>query len=318
MSKSIRAAYGEALVKCGGENRNVIALDADVSGSTQSCLFAKAYPDRFFNVGIAEANMTAMAAGFAAAGKIPFVNTFAVFLTSIGLAAARLYGSYSHIPVKLVGAYGGLSDAFDGPSHHALEDIAIMRALPGYEVYVPCDAVQAEWVTRNAVNSPKAMYLRMSRDVFPDIYSAEQTFESGKGQIVREGTDATVIACGLMVGNALKAAKLLERKGVSLRVVDMFCIKPIDRELILRCASQTRAIVSAEEHSVIGGLGSAVAEVLARAGCGVPVRFVGMQDCHGECGPYAELQKKYGLDAQAIAGAVCEALNEEPDPLWKR
>ena len=310
MSKSIRVAYGEALVKCGGERENIVVLDADVSSSTQSCLFAKTYPDRFFNVGIAEANMTAMAAGFAAAGKIPFVNTCAVFLTSIGLAAARLFGSYSHIPIKLVGAYGGLSDAFDGPSHHALEDIAIMRALPGYEVSVPCDAVQAEWVTRNAAVSPRAMYLRMSRDVFPDIYDAEKMFECGKSEVVREGTDATVIACGLMVGNALRAAELLEKKGVSLRVVDMFCIKPIDREMILRCADQTCAIVSAEEHSVIGGLGSAVAEVLAREGRGTPMRLVGMQDCHAECGPYAKLQEKYGLDAQAIADAVCEALEK--------
>lgn len=255
--------------------------------------------------------MTAMAAGFAATGKIPFVNTFAVFLTSIGLAAARLFGSYSHIPIKLVGAYGGLSDAFDGPSHHALEDIAVMRTLPGYEVYVPCDAVQAEWVTRNAAASPKAMYLRMSRDVFPDVYDAGQAFEPGKGQVVREGSDATVIACGLMVGNALKAAESLEKEGISLRVVDMFCIKPLDRALILRCASQTRGIVSAEEHSVIGGLGGAVAEVLAEEGCRVPMRFVGMQDCHGECGPYAELLKKYGLDDQAIADAVREVLGKK-------
>ena len=183
-----------------------------------------------------------------------------------------------------------------------------MRTLPGYEVYVPSDEVQAEWVTRYAASTPKAMYLRMSRDVFPGIYRKGRTFRRGKAQIVRQGTDASVIACGLMVGNALQAAELLEKRGISLRVVDMFCIKPIDREMILRCASQTRAIVSAEEHSVIGGLGGAVAEVLAREGCGVPMRFVGMRDCHAECGPYAELQQRYGLDAQAIADAVCEAL----------
>ncbi len=310
MAKSIRTAYGEALVRCGGENSHIVVLDADVSSSTQSCLFAREYPDRFFNVGIAESNMSAMAAGFASVGKVPFVNTFAVFLTSIGLAAARLFGSYSHLPIKLVGAYGGLSDAFDGPSHHALEDIAVMRTLPGYEVYVPSDEVQAEWVTRYAASTPKAMYLRMSRDVFPGIYRKGRTFRRGKAQIVRQGTDASVIACGLMVGNALQAAELLEKRGISLRVVDMFCIKPIDREMILRCASQTRAIVSAEEHSVIGGLGGAVAEVLAREGCGVPMRFVGMRDCHAECGPYAELQQRYGLDAQAIADAVCEALEK--------
>ncbi|MCI9514024.1 MAG: transketolase family protein [Oscillospiraceae bacterium] len=309
MGKSIRAAYGEALVRCGTENGNIVVLDADVSSSTQSCLFAKAYPQRFFNMGIAEANMTAVAAGLAAAGKIPFVNTFAVFLTSIGLAPARLFGSYSQLPIKLAGAYGGLSDAFDGPSHHALEDIAVMRTLPGFEVYVPCDAVQTEWVTRHAAASPKATYLRLSRDVFPEVYQEGESFESGKGRVVREGTDATVVACGLMVGNALKAAELLAQEGIYLRVVDMFCIKPIDRELILRCAKETRAIVSAEEHSVAGGLGGAVAEVLAQEGAGVPMGFVGMQDCHAESAPYAELQKKYRLDAPAIAQAVREALS---------
>lgn len=308
MGKSIRAAYGEALVLCGKEREDIVVLDADVSSSTQSCLFAKAYPERFFNTGIAEANMTAMAAGLAAAGKIPFVNTFAVFLTSIGLAAARLFGSYAHIPIKLAGAYGGLSDAFDGPSHHALEDIAVMRTLPGYEVYVPCDAVQTAYITRYAASTPQAMYLRLSRDVFPDIYLQDQTFERGKGVVVHQGTDATVIACGLMVGHALQAAELLAERGISLQVVDMFCIKPIDRQLIYRCASQTKAIVTAEEHSVIGGLGSAVAEVLVQEGCGVPMRLVGMQDCHTECGPYAELQRKYGLNPQAIADAVVDAL----------
>ena len=174
---------------------------------------------------------------------------------------------------------------------------------------MPCDAVQTEWVTRHAAASPKATYLRLSRDVFPEVYQEGESFESGKGRVVREGTDATVVACGLMVGNALKAAELLAQEGIYLRVVDMFCIKPIDRELILRCAKETRAIVSAEEHSVAGGLGGAVAEVLAQEGAGVPMGFVGMQDCHAESAPYAELQKKYRLDAPAIAQAVREALS---------
>ena len=308
MSKSIRVAYGEALVEMGKEHQNVVVLDADVSCSTQSAMFGKAYPDRFLNVGIAEANMTAMAAGLASVGKIPFVNTFAVFLTSIGLTPARAFGSYSKLPIKLVGAYGGMSDAFDGPSHHSLEDIAVMRTLPNFEVYVPSDETQTHWVVKHAIESPKPMYLRMSRDAFPDLYTADTKFEAGKGFVVREGKDATIIACGLMVANAMQAAEQLAAEGISVRVVDMFCIKPIDEALIVRCAAETGAIISAEEHNIYGGLGSAVAEVLAKDNCKVPMGFVGVNDCHGECGPYAKLQAKYGLDANAIAAKIRETI----------
>ena len=306
MAKAIREVYGEALVRYGKEDERVVVLDADVSGSTKSSLFGKECPERFYNVGIAEANMTAMAAGFASVGKIPFVNTFAVFLTSLGLTAARAFGSYSKLPIKLVGAYGGLSDSFDGPSHHALEDIAVMRALPNFEVFVPCDAVSANWLVKHAIETQKPMYLRMSRDAFPDIYEEGTEFEAGKGHIVREGSDVTVIACGLMVGNALEAARRLEEKNISVRVVDMFCIKPLDRELIVRCARETGAIVTAEEHSVIGGLGGAVCEVLCQEGAQVPVRMAGVCDTHAECGPYKSLQKKYGLDAEAIADKIMQ------------
>ena len=272
MSVSIRDAYGRALAKY-GERADVVVLDADVAGSTKSCIFAEKFPARHFNVGVAEQNMLGMAAGFASTGKIPFVNTFAVFLTSIGFMAARTLGSYSGLNMKLMGAYGGMSDAFDGPTHHALEDIAIMRTLPGFQVY-----------------------------------REDTVFETGKGMIVREGSVATVIACGLMVGHALEAAKILEKEGISLRVVDMFCIKPIDKELILRCARETDAIVTAEEHSVTGGLGGAVAEVLSAGGCRVVQGFVGMEDTHGECGPYAALQEKYGLTPERIAETVRECI----------
>ncbi|MEA4964668.1 MAG: transketolase C-terminal domain-containing protein [Oscillospiraceae bacterium] len=311
MTKAIREVYGEALVKYGKDNRSVVVLDADVSGSTRSAIFGYACPDRFLNVGIAEANMTAMAAGLASVGKIPFVNTFAVFLTSIGLAPARAFGSYSQIPIKMVGAYGGVSDAFDGPSHHSLEDIATMRALPNFQVFVPCDAVETDWLVRYAIDTPKPMYLRMSRDAFPDVYREGEQFACGKGKVVREGDDVTIIACGLMVGNALAAAELLQQDGISARVVDMFCIKPIDRELIVRCAKETGAIVSAEEHTVLGGLGGAVAEVLCAEDAAVPMQFVGMADCHAECGPYEKLQEKYGLDADTIAAKAKAAVAEK-------
>jgi len=311
MSKAIRDVYGEALAKYGKENPNVVVLDADVSSSTKSAYFAQACPERFINVGIAESNMTAMAAGLASVGKIPFVNTFAVFLTSLGLTAARAFGSYSEIPVKMAGAYGGMSDSYDGPSHHALEDLAIMRALPNFQIFVPCDAVQTDWLVKYAIETPKPIYLRLSRDALPDIYVEGKEFACGKGNVITEGTDVTVIACGLMVNHAQKAAVLLREEGIAVRVVDMFCIKPLDRELIVRCAKETGAIVTAEEHNVIGGLGSAVAEVLAQENCMVPVVFTGVQDRHGECGPYERLQEKYGFDTAAIIENIRCALKRK-------
>ena len=311
MAKAIREVYGEALAKYGKENKDVVVLDADVSSSTKSAIFGKACPDRFFNMGIAEANMVATAAGMASVGKIPFVNTFAVFLTSIGLCLARALGSYSKLPIKMVGAYGGMSDAFDGPSHHSLEDIAIMRSLPNFKVFVASDAAQTDWIVKNAIEDPSPMYLRMSRDVFPDLYQEGETFEEGKGRVVREGTDATVIACGILVSKALEAAEMLAKEGISVRVVDMFCIKPLDKELVVKCAKETGAIVSAEEHSIIGGLGSAVAEALCEAGAQVPMGFVGTNDVHGECGPYNQLLAKYGMDANAVAAKVREAVSRK-------
>ena len=308
MGKAIREAYGEALVKYGKDDSRVVVLDADLSGSTKSNIFQKAVPERFFNVGIAEANMCSIAAGMASSGKIPFVNTFAVFLTTIGLISARALGSYAGLPVKYVGAYSGLSDAFDGPSHHALEDLAIMRALPNFKVFVASDATMTDWLVKNAIDDPSPMYLRMSREVFPDIYSAEESFAEGKGKVIRDGKDATIIACGLMVGNSLAAADMLAKEGIDVRVVDMFCIKPLDKELVCRCAEETGAIISAEEHNIIGGLGGAVAEALCAADVEVPMGFVGVKDCHAECGPYAKLQVKYGLDANAIVGKVKETL----------
>ena len=304
MAKAIRDVYGEALAKYGKENAKVVVLDADVSGSTKSAIFGKACPDRFFNMGIAEANMVAAAGGLASCGKVPFVNTFAVFLTSIGLTAARALGSYSKLPIKMAGAYAGMSDAFDGPSHHALEDIAVMRTLPNFKVFVPSDATMTEWLVKYTIDDPAPTYLRLSRDAFPDLYSADEVFEEGKGKVVREGADATVIACGILVSKALEAAEELAKEGINVRVVDMFSIKPLDKELIAKCAKETGAIVTAEEHNVLGGLGGAVAEALCEAGVQVPMAYVGANDIHGECGPYNQLLAKYGMDAAAIVAKV--------------
>ena len=311
MAKAIRDAYGEALAAYGAHDPRVVVLDADVSSSTKSAVFEAACPERFFNVGIAEANMTAMAAGLAAVGKIPFVNTFAVFLTSIGLAPARLYGSYAGLPIKLAGAYGGLSDSFDGPSHHSLEDLAVMRALPNFKVFVASDEVQTAWLVKNAIETPSPMYLRLSREVFPRIYSWDESFKEGEGKVLREGTDAAVLACGLMAANALQAAERLEKEGISLRVVDMFSIKPLDEELVVRCAKETGALITAEEHGMYGGLGSAVCEALCKAAVQVPVGFAAIPDIHTECGSYQQLQAKYSLDADGIIRVVRDTLQKK-------
>ena len=311
MAKAIREVYGETIKKYGELNKDIVVLDADVSGSTKSAMFGKEYPDRFYNCGICEYAMMGMAAGMAKSGKIPFVNTFAVFLTTLGSLAARTFMSYSGLPIKMMGAYGGMSDAFVGATHHALEDIAMMRTLPGVNVMVASDAQITDWMVKTAIEVKEPMYIRLSRDAAPDCHPADAKFELGKGMVVREGSDVTIIACGLMVSTAITAAEALAAKGISARVVDMYCIKPIDAELIEKCAKETGAVVTAEEHSVIGGLGGAVAEVLAKAGCAVPTEMVGMQDRHGESGPYKDILHKYGMDAEAVAAAAEKAVSRK-------
>ena len=307
MARAIRDVYGEVLKELGAENKNIVVLDADVSGSTKSAVFGAAYPDRFYNCGIAEYAMMGMAAGMAKNGKIPFVNTFAVFLTTIGSLAARTFMSYSGLNIKMMGGYGGLSDAYDGASHHALEDIAFMRTLPGVGVMVASDEAITRWMVKEAVERDMPMYIRLSRDSADDCHPEGAVFEFGKGMTVRDGGDVTIIACGVMVGESIKAAEKLAAEGLSVRVVDMYSIKPIDRDLIVKCAKETGALVTAEEHNIIGGLGGAVAEVLAQEGIGVPVEMVGMQDRHGESGPYKALLAKYGLDPDSIAEAAKKA-----------
>lgn len=311
MSKAIRDIYGEVLKEYGAVNENIVVLDADVSGSTKSALFGKAYPERFYNCGIAESAMLGMAAGMAKNGKIPFVNTFAVFLTTLGLLGARNYMSYSGLNIKMMGAYGGLSDSYDGATHQSLEDISVMRALPEIAVMVASDEASTRWIVGEAVRQKTPMYIRLSRDSMPDCHPENAEFAFGKGMVVREGKDVTIIACGLMVSQALTAAEKLAKENISARVIDMYCIKPLDEELIWAAAEETGAVVTAEEHSVIGGLGSAVAEVLAKGSSRASLEMVGMKDCHGESGAYADLLKKYGLDAQAIVCAAKAAVTKK-------
>ena len=310
MPKTIREVYGDSLLKYGLSDKRVVVLDSDVSASTRTDIFAAKCPERFFNLGIAESNMVGFAAGLATCGKIPFANTFAVFMSTLGLLGARAFGSYSGLNIKLMGAYCGLSDAFDGASHHSLEDLAVMRSLPGFAVYTATDAILTDWLVKNAIEQYGPMYVRLSRDALPDIYSEGEQFETGKGKILREGNDAAIIACGVMVSKALEAADILAERGISARVVDMFCVKPIDRELIMDCAKNAKVIVTAEEHSVIGGLGGAVAEVLAEAGASTPLCRVGVNDVHAESGLYPLLLEKYGLSAGHIVKKVTEALGK--------
>lgn len=311
MSISIRDAYGNALLEYGGQNESVVVLDADVASSTRSGIFGEAYPERFFNVGIAESNMVAMAAGFAATGKIPFVNTFAVFLSTLGLIAARAFGSYSKLNIKLMGAYGGLSDSFDGPTHHSVEDLAVFRAMPNFKVYVASDAVMTQWLVKHAINEPGPMYIRLSRDSVPDIYNRNSIFEAGKGQLIRNGSDLTIVACGTMVNTAVEAAEKLTEQGVSAEVIDIFCLKPIDRELLLASSARTGAVVTVEEHSIIGGLGSAVSEVMAESDVKPVLKRIGIGDTHAECGPYADLLAKYGLSSDEIVKTALEAVQRK-------
>ena len=234
-----------------------------------------------------------------------------MFLTSLGLLSARDQICYANLNVKFGGAYCGMSDALDGASHHATEDIAFMRALPNMKVIAPADAAAARWATKYAVENYGPMYLRLSREVYPDLYDENMEFELGRGAIVRDGRDVTVIACGIMVHKAIEAADILAERGISVRVVDMYSIKPIDRELIKQCAEETGAIVCAEEHNVRGGLGSAVSEVLAYFGCGVPTEFVGIQDTFTESAPYKELLAKYGVDANGVIAGIEKVLKRK-------
>jgi transketolase len=302
-TKAIRDAYGEALLKLGGENEDIVALEADVGNSSKSILFGKQYPERYFNVGIAEGNLAAMAAGFAAAGKIPFINTFATFMTLRGGDPINSLIAYSNLNVKMAGTYAGLSDSYDGASHQAISDISVMRALPNVTVISVADAVETEKAVKAAAEYKGPIYLRLSRAPVPIIFNDEYQFEIGKGVPLTEGNDVSIIATGYLVQKSLLAADELKKRGIRARVINMHTIKPIDKDLLIKCAKETGAIVTAEEHSVIGGLGSATAEVLSKE-FPVPMDFVGIEDTYAESGDYELLLRKYGLNIENIIAKV--------------
>ena len=307
---STREAYGRTLVELGRENPDIVVLDADLSSSTYTKLFAKEFPERFFNFGIAEANMMGVAAGLASCGKIVFASTFAIFATQRAYNQFRQSIAYPGLNVKVAASHSGVSVGEDGTSHHCIEDIAAMRVLPGVSVVVPADAVEAREAVRALVEHVGPAYLRLGRPKIPVLYEEDYGFEGekfrfrlGEAVVLRDGDDVALIATGLMVWEALQAAEELEKQGIRAQVIDVHTIKPIDRDAILRAARKTGAVVTAEEHNIIGGLGSAVAEVLAE-GYPVPMERVGVRDVWTESGPWRELLKKYGLTSLDIVEAA--------------
>lgn len=300
---SMRHSYGEALVDLGKSHPNVVVLDADVSNSDFSFMFKDAYPDRFFDVGISEQALVDVAAGWASAGYIPFANTFAAFFASRALEMVRTHLCYGRANVKLMGAYAGLSPSFDGPTHHCITDYAIMRALPGMTVVVPTDGMSLKKLIPAVADYAGPVFFRINRNEVPVVYQDDFDPVIGKAHEVRAGSDMTIIACGLMVSYALLAADSLEKAGVSVKILDMHTIKPLDRQAIVDAARETGAVVTAEEHSILGGLGGAVAEVLSED-VQVPLRRVGVNDTFAETGPYEEILEGYGLTVEAIVDAA--------------
>ena len=305
-----RDAYGETLVELGGKHPNIVVLDADLSKSTKTILFAKKYPERFFEMGIAEANMISAAAGFASCGKIPFASTFAVFATGRVYDQIRIDVAYSEANVKIFATHGGISVGKDGASHQMIEDLTLMRVLPNMTVLAPSDATQTRRLVELMATTKGPMYARIGRANAPLLYSKEdlQDLEIGKGLTAKDGSDVSIIACGTMVDQAVDASEQLGQEGVSVRVVDMHTIKPLDEKLVLKCARGTNAIVTVEEHSVIGGLGGAVSEVLAENGASVPFKRIGVQDMFCESGEPEELFDKYGLSTAHIIKTVKKLL----------
>lgn len=298
-----RQAYGETLAALGAEREDIVVLDADLSGSTMTKVFAKAYPDRFFNIGIAEQDMLGIASGMAVSGKTVFASTFAMFAAGRGYEIIRNSIGYPHTNVKICATHAGVTVGEDGASHQCVEDLALMRVIPGMTVINPADGVSADKLLRQAAAFDGPAYVRLGRAAVPILYSEDAELTLGKASCLREGTDYTVIATGIMVNEAMQAAELLAAEGISVRVLDMHTIKPLDEEAIIRAARETKGIVTAEEHSVLGGLGSAVAETVVK-NQPVPMAFVGVQDRFGQSGKPAELMKEYALTAEDIAEAV--------------
>lgn len=294
-----RQSYGETLAKLGKENENIVVLDADLAGATKTSLFAKEFSNRFFNMGIAEANMLGTAAGLATCGKIPYASTFAIFAAGRGYDQIRNSICYPNLNVKICATHAGITVGEDGATHQMLEDISLMRTLPNMSVISPSDDTQTRWVIEEISKKKGPFYVRLARLATPVIYDQTQKFEIGKAIQIGEGTAGTVFATGVMVAEAIQAQKELKAQGIDIRVVDVHTIKPIDKDTIIKCAKETKKLVSIEDHSVIGGLGSAISEVLTQE---YPVKLerMGMKDIFGKSGKAEELLKYFELTSDAI------------------
>ncbi len=300
-----RQSFGEALEKLGQENENVVVIDADLAKSTKTSLFAKKFPDRFIDVGIAEQNMMGIAAGLSTFGKVPYVSTFAAFATGRVYDQIRCSIAYPKLNVKICGTHAGVTVGEDGATHQMTEDINLMRGLPNMTVMCTSDDAQTKWAVNeiSKINGP--VYLRLARIATPVIYDESQKFEIGKGIQIGDGKDGTIIATGVTVAEALKAKDMLKQRGFDIRVVDIHTIKPIDKDLIVKCAKETQKIITVEDHNIIGGLGSAVCEVLSEE---YPTKVIrmGIKDCFGKSGKATDLMKYFRIDAQAIVEKVME------------
>lgn len=305
-----RDAYGDTLAELGRLNKDIVVLDADLSKSTKTEVFAKEFPERFFNTGIAEQNMAGIAAGLAAAGKIPFISTFAIFATGRAFEQIRNTIAYPRLNVKIAATHAGITVGPDGASHQSVEDIALMRAIPGMTIINPADATETRFAVKAAVDIDGPVYIRLGRHKVPVIFQeGDYVFKPGKGVVLREGKDATIISTGIMTAIALEAADILKNRGIYVNVVNIHTIKPIDEELIIQLAEETGAVITAEEHSIIGGLGSAVAEVLAESRPTLMKR-IGLKDVFGQSGEPDELLRFYSLTPDSIASAVKDLIDK--------
>ena len=302
-----RQAYGKALVEIGAENPNLVVMDADLSKSTMTAEFSKAYPERFFNMGIAEQNLYASAAGLALSGKTVCASTFAMFASGRAFEIIRNSIGYTKANVKICATHAGITVGEDGASHQTFEDIALMRTIPGMTVINPSDGVSAKKLLEQAVAMYGPCYVRLGRAAVPTFYGEDADITLGKGNLVKDGMDVTIVATGIMVNEAVMAAEELAKEGIDARIIDIHTIKPLDEEIIIKAAQETKAIVTAEEHSVIGGLGSAVSEVVVK-NAPVKMAMVGQKDTFGESGKPDQLKEKYGMTAADIVAAVKSVL----------
>ncbi|MBR0428338.1 MAG: transketolase family protein [Clostridia bacterium] len=297
--KATRQSYGEALVELGKENEKIVVLDADLANATKTIEFAKEFPQRFFDIGIAEADMIGTAAGMSLCGKIPYASTFAVFAAGRTYDQIRSSVCYPNLNVKICATHAGVTVGEDGATHQMLEDLSLMRVLPNMKVFCPSDDVQTKWIIKEISKIQGPCYVRLCRLATPDIYDENQKFEIGKMVQIGEGKDATIFATGVVVSEALKAQKVLKEKGIDVRVVDVHTIKPLDEEMILKCAKETKRLISIEDHSILGGMGSSISEVLTEKH---PARLerMGIKDKFGKSGKAEELLKHFGIDSEAI------------------